>query len=74
MRKFADKQTIKEQSSKQSDGSKTETTLILCGYSRERANMSIFLSKVCSYLQHVFRYTFIAIDYYSSSLFSRCIF
>jgi len=38
MRKFAYKHTSKEQSSKQSSGSKTETTLILCGYSRERAN------------------------------------
>ena len=34
MRKFADKQTSREQS----DGSKTEATLILCGYSGERAN------------------------------------
>ena len=32
--------TSTEQSSKQSDGSKTETTLILCGYSRELANIS----------------------------------
>ena len=34
MRKFADKQT----KNRQSDGSKTETTLILSGYSRELAN------------------------------------
>ena len=34
IRKFA----YKEQSDNQTDGSKTETTLILCGYSRERAN------------------------------------
>ena len=41
MRKFAYKHTSKEQSSKQSSGSKTETTLILCGYSREWANQKI---------------------------------
>merc|ERR1712240_878475 len=36
MRKFADKEhTSKEQ---RINGSNTETTLILCGYSRERAN------------------------------------
>ena len=34
MRKFADK----EQSSRQTNGSKTEATLILCGYLGERAN------------------------------------
>ena len=34
MRKFAYTHTSKEQS----DGSKTEATLILCGYSGERAN------------------------------------
>ena len=34
MRKF----TIKHRTIRQTDGSKTETTLILCGYSRERAN------------------------------------
>ena len=34
IRKFADRQTSKEQS----DGSNTEATLILCGYSGERAN------------------------------------
>merc|ERR1712240_417892 len=38
MRKFAYKETIKEQSSKQANVSNTETTLILCGYSRERTN------------------------------------
>ena len=38
MRKFADTHTSKEQSSRQTDGSKTEATLILCGYSGERAN------------------------------------
>ena len=38
MTKFADNQADKEQSSKQTYSSKTETTLILCGYSRERAN------------------------------------
>ena len=42
MRKFADKeqssnQTIK-QTNKQINGSNTEATLILCGYSGERAN------------------------------------
>ena len=35
MRKFADKE---QRTIKQSDGSKTEATLILCGYSGERAN------------------------------------
>ena len=35
MRKFADKQTDKEQ---RINGSNTEATLILCGYSGERAN------------------------------------
>ena len=38
MRKFANTHTSKEQSSRQTDGSKTEATLILCGYSGERAN------------------------------------
>ena len=38
MRKFADTHTSKEQSSRQTDGSKTEANLILCGYSGERAN------------------------------------
>ena len=38
MRKFADTQTSKEQSSRQANGSNTEATLILCGYSGERAN------------------------------------
>ena len=38
MRKFADMHSNKEQSSKQSSGSNTEATLILCGYSGERAN------------------------------------
>ena len=38
MRKFADKHSNKEQSSKQSSGSNTEATLILCGYSGSRAN------------------------------------
>ena len=37
IRKFADKQTSKEQS----NGSKTEATLILCGYSGERANIIV---------------------------------
>ena len=37
MRKFADK----EQAIKQVNGSNTEATLILCGYSGERANYSI---------------------------------
>ena len=35
MRKFADKQTKNKE---QSSGSNTEATLILCGYSGERAN------------------------------------
>ena len=34
MRKFASKQTIKQRT----NGSNTEATLILCGYSGERAN------------------------------------
>ena len=39
IRKFADTHTSKEQRTiRQTDGSKTETTLILCGYSREWAN------------------------------------
>ena len=38
MRKFADMHSNKEQSSKQSSGSNTEATLILCGYSGSRAN------------------------------------
>ena len=39
MRKFADTQTSKEQSSRQTENSsKTEATVILCGSSGERAN------------------------------------
>ena len=38
MRKFASKQRTIKQASKQANVSNTETTLILCGYSRERAN------------------------------------
>ena len=38
MRTFADMHSNKEQSSKQSSGSNTEATLILCGYSGSRAN------------------------------------
>ena len=38
MRKFASKQTHKEQT----DGSNTEATLILCGYSGERANKNSY--------------------------------
>jgi len=41
MRKFADTQTSKEQSSRQANGSNTEATLILCGYSGERANIEV---------------------------------
>ena len=47
MRKFAYRQTIKEQSNNQTDGSKTEATLILCGYSGERANISLYLNVSC---------------------------
>ena len=38
MRKFADKEQSSNQAIKQTSGSNTEATLILCGYSGERAN------------------------------------
>ena len=38
MRKFAYKQSSKHRTIKQSNVSNTEATLILCGYSGERAN------------------------------------
>ena len=60
MRKFADKQrTNKEQSSKQIKGSNTEATLILCGYSGERANNC--LTKPIAVLCVIY------LDYYSES-------
>ena len=38
IRKFADRQRTNRQSSRQTDSSNTEATLILCGSSGERAN------------------------------------
>ena len=38
MRKFADREQSSNQASTQVNGSNTEATLILCGYSRELAN------------------------------------
>ena len=38
MRKFADKEQSSNQTIKQVNGSNTESTLFLCGYSGERAN------------------------------------
>ena len=38
MRKFAYNQTSNQRTIRQTDGSNTEATLILCGYSGERAN------------------------------------
>ena len=43
MRKFASKQTSRHRTIKQADGSNTEATLILCGYSGSRANIIYFI-------------------------------
>ena len=44
MRKFADKE--QRTKNNQADGSNTEATLILCGYSRELANITLEITKV----------------------------
>ena len=54
MRKFAYTQANKEQS----NGSNTEATLILCGYSGERANFQriLFLLRIKISLSIVYKY------------------
>jgi len=42
---FLGNQSSRQASTEQSDGSNTEATLILCGYSGERANTKVFWNK-----------------------------